>query len=284
MPRDFPQRVRKVVDLWIDAFARHDLLTYASGIAFQVLKSLIPLSLLAIAVLGKVGRQDVWTSNVAPALKKHLDAPAYRAVNYGVEKIFTHNSTGLLVFAALLAVWYVSGGVRGMMGGINRIYEVDENRPFWIRWPISFGLALCVAGGLIGAILLVEVVPTPRDAWEIPVMIVRWVGAVLLLAAAAGLLVRLGPVERRSKKWASAGGLLVVVTWIVLTIVFRTYVGAVANFKSAVGQLTVFIVLMAYVYASSIVFLVGVELDEMLREDATAGERGVLNVLFGIGR
>jgi hypothetical protein len=39
---------------------------------------------------------------------------------------------------------------------------------------------------------------------------------------------------------------------------------------------------MVYVYASSIVFLVGVELDEQLRADATSGERGVLSVLFGL--
>ena len=73
-----------------------------------------------------------------------------------------------------------------------------------------------------------------------------------------------------------------VVTWIVTSIVFRWYVSSIANFKTAVGQLTVFIVLMVYVYASSIVFLVGVELDEQLRADATSGERGVLSVLFGL--
>ena len=39
---------------------------------------------------------------------------------------------------------------------------------------------------------------------------------------------------------------------------------------------------MAYVYASSIVFLVGVELDEMLRHGAKDGARhGVLAVLLG---
>jgi hypothetical protein len=37
------------------------------------------------------------------------------------------------------------------------------------------------------------------------------------------------------------------------------------------------------VYTSSIIFLVGVEVDELLREDATEGERGVLEQL-GIAR
>jgi membrane protein len=275
--------VRKLVDIWVDALAKHDLLTYASAIAFHVLKSLIPLALLGIALLGAVGRKDVWTTNIAPALQKRFDPSAYHAADFAAKKIFAHVSVPLILFASLLTVWYVSGGVRGIMGGINRIYEVDENRPFKTRWPLSVALALSVAAGVVGAAMLVEAVPTPGGALGVLVRAVRWVGAIFLLALAAGLLVRFGPVERRSKRWASAGGLLVVVSWIVTSIIFRWYVTTIANFKTAVGQLTVFIVLMVYVYVSSIVLLVGVELDEMLREDATTGERGLLELL-GIGR
>ena len=107
-------------------------------------------------------------------------------------------------------------------------------------------------------------------------------GAVLVLALVTGILVRYGPAKRRPKKWASAGAVLVVVSWIVTTLAFRYYVASLAHFKTAVGQLTVFLVLMVYAYASSIVFLVGVQLDEFLREDANADERGILHVLFGI--
>jgi uncharacterized BrkB/YihY/UPF0761 family membrane protein len=57
----------------------------------------------------------------------------------------------------------------------------------------------------------------------------------------------------------------------------------VANFKTAAGSLTVFLVLTGYIYTSSIIFLVGVELDELLREDAREGQRGVLGIL-GIAR
>jgi hypothetical protein len=57
----------------------------------------------------------------------------------------------------------------------------------------------------------------------------------------------------------------------------------VANFKTAAGSLTVFLVLTGYIYTSSIIFLEGVELDELLREDAREGQRGVLGIL-GIAR
>jgi membrane protein len=112
----------------------------------------------------------------------------------------------------------------------------------------------------------------------------RWLLALVLLATALAVLVRFAPAKPRPKKWASAGSALVVVTWIVATLIFELFVSHVANFKTATGELAVFLVLIGYVYTSSIILMVGVELDELLREDATSGQRGVLNVLFGYSK
>jgi membrane protein len=279
--RTFVSRVLRTIERLRAEFRKHELLTYASAVAFQVLKSLVPLTLLGIAILGAVDRRDIWTDHIAPALKPRFDEPVYNAINFAVEKIFDSNSAGLIAFSALLTVWFVASGVRGIMSAINRIYDTDETRPGWLRWVISVGLALCVVAGIVGAGLLVLAVPKPSGGWEIPVVIVRWVGALLALTIAAGLLVRLAPAKRRPKRWTSVGAILVIVTWIVTSLVFRWYVSTFANFKTAAGQLTVFIVLMAYAYASSIVLLVGVEVDELLREDASADERGILDVVLG---
>lgn len=279
--RDLTGRAREFVRIWVDLFARHELLSYASAIAFQVLKSLVPLTLLGIALLGAIGRDDIWTKHMAPAIQSRFDPPIYHAIDYGVKKILDHDSAGILVFAAILTVWYVSSGVRAIMSGINRIYEVADERPFWIRQPVSLGLAVCVVSGVVGAMLLVEAVPTPTGGWEYAVVTVRWAGAIAALVVVAGLLVRFAPAEHRPKRWASVGGVLVVSTWIVTTLAFRWYVASIANFHTAVGQLTVFLILMVYVYASSIVLIVGVQLDELLREDVSEQERGILDLVVG---
>jgi hypothetical protein len=39
-------------------------------------------------------------------------------------------------------------------------------------------------------------------------------------------------------------------------------------------------VLAAYVYTASLIFLVGVQLDELLRKDASPGERGIVGLLL----
>jgi len=279
-------RLRRFVQLWIDLFARHTLLDHAGAIAFAVLKSLIPLTLLGLAVLGAVGEERVWRKTIAPAVKTHVQQATFHALDVSVEKIFSTESTGLLIFAALLALWYISGSVRAVMGAINEIYETDDTRSWPHRYALSFGLAAGIALGVIGA-LLVTIVLGHIDNPE-PVRVVaqagRWIAAIVLLSLALELLMRFAPVEPRPKRWISGGTALVVVAWIGATLIFELFVSHVANFKTATGSLAVFLVMIGYVYTSSIILLVGIELDELLREDASRGERGVLHLLFGVGK
>jgi membrane protein len=278
-------RLKRFVQLWVDLFDRHLLLDHASAIAFNVLKATVPLSLLGLAVLGEVGQQQVWSQTIYPRVESHLQPQTAHAIDAAAKRIFSTDSTGLIVFASLLVIWYVSGAVRAVMGSINDVYETEETRSWKQRYPLSFGLALVIAVCLVGSLLVMMVAPAiaRSGAAGVAVSIGRWLVAIALLALAIAVLVRYAPTERRAKKWASAGSALVVLAWIVATLLFELFVVHVANFKTAVGSLTVFLVLIGYVYTSSIIFLVGVELDELLREDAKAGERGVLDVL-GIAR
>jgi membrane protein len=116
--------------------------------------------------------------------------------------------------------------------------------------------------------------------------VVRWLAAIGLIMIAFGVLVRFAPAERREKRWASAGGILVVVAWIVESLIFRWYVTSVANFKTAAGSLLVVIVLSSYLYVGSIILLVAIELDELVRRDSHAprSRQRLLPLVAGVVR
>ena len=280
------ERLKRFVGIWIDVFARHKLLDHAGAIAFAVLKALIPLTLLGLAMLGAFDEEQVWHKTIAPAIEPHLQRATFHAVNASVERIFESDSTGLIAFASLLALWYISGSVRAVMGAFNDIYETEETRGLMHRYVLSVTLAAGIAIGVIGALLAAIVLGhiSAPEPLRIVFQVGRWFAAIALLAGALELLVRFGPVEPRPNKWVSAGTILVIVAWIGASLIFELFVSHVANFKTAIGSLTVFLVAIGYVYTSSIILLVGIELDELLLEDATHGERGVLQVLFGVGK
>jgi membrane protein len=278
-------RLRKFVKLWVDLFAKHELLDHASSMAFAVLKALVPLTLLGLALLGALGQERVWKNTLAPGIEPHVQPATFHAIDVAVQQIFSTGAASLIAFASVLAAWYISGSVRGVMTGLNQIYECKESRPWKVRYATSFALGIAIAVCVIGALLAVLAGPAlARDgALQVVVSIGRWLVGLALLGLAVGLLVRFAPAEPRAKRWASIGSLMVILAWVAASMIFRLFVTDIANFKTASGSLAVFLVLTGYVYTSSIIFLVGVELDELFREDATAGERGLLEML-GIAR
>jgi membrane protein len=278
-------RAKRFVQLWIDLFNEHELLDRASAISFAVLKALVPLTLLGLAMLGAVGQRHVWKDTMFPALKPHVQPATAHAIDSAVEKIFSTDSAGLIAFASIVALWYISGSVRGVMTATNTIYECEETRSWKRRYPLSIGLAAAIAVCVIGSALAVLAGPAlvSGGALEVVIAIGRWLVAGVLLALAVGLLMRYAPVKPRSSTWISGGSILVILAWVAASMIFKLLVTEVLNFKTATGGLAVFLTLSGYVYTSSIIFLLGVEVDELLREEAAEGQRGVLELL-GIAR
>ena len=63
-------RLRTVAEGVIRGYADHDLLTFASAIAFQVLFALIPLALFGFGLLGGLGLQEQWTRQWGPEVRR----------------------------------------------------------------------------------------------------------------------------------------------------------------------------------------------------------------------
>jgi membrane protein len=250
-----------------EAFSEHGLLTYASAIAFRALVAVVPLTLLGLALLGVFGLTDVWTDTIAPALKGHLTLPAFEGIDYTVTKIFTSDTASLIALASALVVWDMTWAVNAVMQALNKIHEVEEGRSKIRRLLVAMGLGIAVVACLIAALLVQAVAPSLSDGvLDTLLSIVRWPVALVFVWAAIALLVRYGPAEKPQFRWASGGSFLIIATWVVASVLFRLWVTQVADFKSATGSLTVFLVLTSYVLVSATIFLVGAEVDELARK------------------
>jgi membrane protein len=282
--RGHGQSLRDFVSLWVDLFKEHNLLTYASAVAFQALVALVALVLLVVAILGEIGRPDVWTKQIGPQIKPKVLPEVYAGIDATFTKIFSASSLWLITFAAILAIWEISGAVRACMGALSRVYDTDDDRPWFVRQPISLGIGIALTGALVGSLLLSTAGRTlVHGGWSILFTIFRWVLSILLITGAFGLLVRYAPAERRTKKWASAGAAAVVVAWIVQSLIFWVYLRYLADYRSAAGSLLGIYFLTTYLYVAAIVLLVGIEVDEQLRKDLHGKkERGLIEIVRGM--
>jgi membrane protein len=254
-------------------FSEHELPIYASAIAFRALIAAIPLALLGLGLLGALGLQSTWHDTIAPAIEPRVLPEVYDGINATANKILSSGTAGVIAFASLLVIWDLTIGVAAIMRALNLIHDVKEDRPWLRRVAVAVGLAVAVCLCVLAAMLLLVAGPRAGGALEVVLGILRWLLAPLLLALAVGLLVRFAPAQKPEARWASAGSLLVIVVWIVATILFRLWVTYVADFKSATGALTGLLLVTLYVFVTAAIFLVGAELDELLRKE-TRG-RGV---------
>jgi membrane protein len=250
-------------------FGENRLLTYASAVAFRALVALIPLTLLGIALLGALGQQHVWDDTLGPPIEARVLPPVWVGIDATVQQIFSQGGWVLITFAAALSLWDVSSAVRSCISGLDEVLGSKDERPTWLRFAVSLLLGLAVIACIGGAALVVSagahLASDVGGAAGYGVSVLRWLAAVALLGTGVGLVVNYGPDDAPSPKWATAGTAVIVVAWLVMSVVFRWFVASVANFRTGPGILAAFLVLTTYVYASSIIFMVGIQLDELLR-------------------
>ena len=267
---------RAFVDTWRECFAGHNLLTWSSAIAFQALVALVPLTLLLLGVLGALDESSIWKKQISTGIKDRLPKPTFGAVDYAAEKILTHATVGLLTFGIVITVWEVSGSVRAVSGALNQIYETKRDpRGMWRRLGSSVGIAIVIGCCFLAAILVLTLAKHAGGSLEALLSAGRWLVAIVLLGLAVNALVRFAPAEPRPERWVSIGSAFIVLSWVVMSVIFRVYVASIASFRSAWGTFVTILVLTTYINVAAIVFLVGVQADELIRKDATPGEKGL---------
>jgi membrane protein len=263
---------RDVIHTLARAYRVNDLLTYASAISYQMLFAFIPLILFGLGLLGFLSLQDAWQQDIAPEIEPRVSPAVFTVIDDTATRILGDKHTFWVTFGAALAVWEISGAMRAIMQVFNRIYEVEDRRPFWQRIRISLGLAAVTGVIVLLTIAVVRFGPLTVDLLgasgfvvDVVAFAARWAVAIALMILLVGILVRVAPDARQPLNWVSFGALLVVFGWIVMTIGFWWYASRVADYESVFGSLSVIIVVMTYLYAAAIVFLTGVQIDALVR-------------------
>ncbi len=265
----------------LDGFKQHDLLTYSSAISFQILTSIIPFLLFALAVAGLLHLSDVWSKHLEPQIQENVSAPVFAVISNAVDKVFTGRRVLWATLGGALALWQVSGAVRAVMGALAGIYGATLERSFIRRYLVSFVLSIEVGACFVLAALCLLLAPFVSNshagtAWQVVAFVVRWSVAAAFLMLAVGLLVRHAPGKHQTLPWVSLGATIVIASWVIVSVVFYLYLTELASYESVFGSLAAVIVAMGYLYVSTKVFLFGAQLDAILRERHTHVLRGRL--------
>lgn len=278
--REVRRNGRKMLASGTKSFLDNDLMSYASAVSFQVAFAVLPLVMTGLALLAFLGLAEVWDADLAPRVQDAVQEDAFSVIDRTAEQILGEKRGTWLTFGVVFALWQISGAIRATMSPLNLVYGSEEERPWWQRFLVSLALALAIGPLVAGAALIVQLGPRLLGAADLPraveivLYVARWGLAVAFLLVAVWLLIRYATGRPQPFAWAGLGSIFVVVAWLVASAGFGLYASRIADYGSIFGSLATVIVLLTYIYISSISLLFGVQLDACVRERARDAEDG----------
>lgn len=162
-------------------------------------------------------------------------------------------------------------GARILTKAMNAVYEIRETRPAWKR--ICASLALAPALALAGIVAVGLMLVTSRTiVWAASclgldgVFVILWSLlripiALLLLSLIVSIVYRFAPNKHLTLRSLMPGAILAVVLWALASFAFAFVLPLFPDYGAVYGSLGAAISLLLYLYISSIVVLLGVEVN-----------------------
>lgn len=252
-------------------FAKFDLLTYSSAIAFQVLYAVVPLVMLGLAGLGLAGEQSLWANHIAPTLRRRLSPQAFTIADRTARHAMGGERVWWATIGLVVTLYGVGAALRAMMTPLNDIYGARETRSWGHRVLVSLGGGAIVMACIFTALIVVLAgrLVHPHDVvLDVAVFLARWIVALLVLTLANAALIRIVPAKKRPIRWVSIGSSLAMLCWIGGTLGFGVYISTI-SYSSFYGALAGIVLLLIYLHVSAIAFLLGVAVDSELRDQVS---------------
>ncbi|MBP2547611.1 membrane protein [Neorhizobium galegae] len=256
----------------------------AGGVTFYLLLAVFPAMTALVSLYGFVSDPAAITERLG-FLREVMPSDGLEIFFKQLQTLASEERSSLsygLVIGLGIALWSTNNGVKAMFEAMNIAYGEDEKRSF-IRLNLVSLFFTFVA--LIAAIVLLVglgVIPAmiaflPLGGFaETLLSLARW--PVLLLMAAIGisLLYRYGPSREPAKKrWISWGASLAALFWLGGSLGVSFYLSHIANFNVTYGTLGALIGFLFWVWISSIIIILGAEinaeLEHQTKRDSTTG-------------
>jgi membrane protein len=198
---------------------------------------------------------------------------------------------GSLTFAALggllIALWSARAGMSALMTATNIAYAEPEKRGFFRQTLVSLAFTIgAIVGFLLvlalGVILPVTLAALGTSTWvKVIAGALRWIALWGVAVLGLAVLYRYAPSRQRAQwRWVTWGSAIAATLWIVVSGLFAWYVNEFASYGKTYGALGGVIALLMWFYLSSLVVVIGAEINsEMERQtvrDTTVGPEAPL--------
>jgi membrane protein len=259
----------------VQEFQRDDALGLAAQLAYYLILALFPFILVLVSLMGTFGSPEL-ASEVLGYFRQVVPEQAYGIIRTFTRSIISGQAEApeLFTFGILFTIWAASGAFAALINALNRAYDVQETRPFWkvrgIAILMTLGLSVLILAGVLLLVLGPQIGTTVADIFGLDRLfllvwdIVRWPVALFFMVLTVALLYYFAPDANQPFRWITPGGLIGVLLWVLASVGFNFYVSNFGSYNKTYGSLGAVIILLLYLYISSLTILFGATLNATL--------------------
>lgn len=248
-----------------------DIFALGAQLAYYLILSFFPFLIFLMTIIG-FSKLD--SMQIIEGLSAILPSSVFELTSTIVVEVVENQYTGLLWVSIGLSMWAASSAFRAVTKGINKAYNIKENRSlikrviialictFSLAFTIIIALVLLVFGDLIGNLLTTYL---PYDViigklWNM----LRYIMVLVMMICIFAGIYRYTPSKRISWKEVFPGAIASTMGWLIVSLGFSFYINNFSNYSRLYGSLGAVFVLMTWLYISSIILILGGEINSVI--------------------
>jgi len=254
-----------------------DAMGMAAQIAFYTMLGLFPFLIFLLSLVSTFPLGDSLRPLMLEALSDQMPKESAEYVAGIVLEQLPQYNQGLLSIGLLASLWGASMAVGALITTINRAYNIRPKRHMATQKVMSIILVLLLSGMWLMSMTIILVGPgITQNIFEFMGIAsetntfwtsMRLPMAFMLNLTALTILYYFAPEARQRVLSIMPGAITATLLWLLASSVFRIFLRNFGTYNKTYGSLAALIILMVWLWISGLVFLLGAEINSLMKRD-----------------
>ncbi len=265
------QSIYNVFSFLFKEFQRDAINIRAGSVAFSFLLSLFPLLMVVFGLIPFIPVQS-FRETLLTSIQDVLPHNVYVIINTTIVDIINNQRGSVLSIGVILALYYSSRGVIGLINSFDKVYPSFRQRNFWSKSLVSLKITVLLILLLILSVVFIVAggffinyfmnwIDVTGDAVYFFLASIKWIIIILLFYFGISMIYYYGPAMHTRLRFFSAGSTVATFLSIITSLLFSYFINNFSQYNKLYGSIGTLIVIMLWLYYNSLVLLIGFELN-----------------------
>jgi membrane protein len=243
-----------------------EILARAAQLAYYLLFALFP-TLIFIAIVLSFQPLPHLFDDLLDYFQRVLPPQSFKLVKSTLEASAGARPHELFGLSLIIVIWAASSGMEALITALNVAYEARSSRGLLKERLLAILLTLCLGGLTLVALSMLFFGGTIGnrisraygfgETFEAIWGLARWAISAGCLLFGLDLLYYFAPNVEQKWKWITPGAVIAILFWFAISITLRFYVARISDYSAIYGALGGVMVLMLWLYFTSLSILLG---------------------------